>query len=98
VRLMEVNPRFWGTLDLAIRAGVNFPYLTATIAARGDVKPVSRYEKGARLRWVFSYGSPDRPATNFQPMAVIDALLKRKHRYSDLWLSDPLPHLGALRH
>jgi len=98
LRLMEVNPRFWGTLDLAIRAGINFPYLTASIAARGDVKPVTRYEKGVRLRWVFSYGSPDRPATNFQPMAVIDALLQRKHRYSDLWLSDPLPHLGALRH
>ncbi|MCI0407879.1 MAG: ATP-grasp domain-containing protein, partial [Acidobacteria bacterium] len=26
-KLMEINPKFWGSLDLSIAAGVNFPYL-----------------------------------------------------------------------
>lgn len=26
-KLMEINPRFWGSLPLAIKAGVDFPYL-----------------------------------------------------------------------
>ncbi len=26
-KLMEINPRFWGSLALAIESGVNFPYL-----------------------------------------------------------------------
>jgi predicted ATP-grasp superfamily ATP-dependent carboligase len=26
-KLMEINPRFWGSLPLAIRAGVDFPYI-----------------------------------------------------------------------
>jgi len=28
-RLMEINPRLWGSLDLSIAAGIDFPYLMA---------------------------------------------------------------------
>lgn len=35
-KLMEVNPRFWGSLNLAIQSGVDFPYLFYQIAKEGD--------------------------------------------------------------
>ena len=31
-KLMEINPRFWGSLELAVRAGVDFPTLYARAA------------------------------------------------------------------
>jgi len=32
-QLMEINPRFWGSLELAVRSGVDFPALYARAAA-----------------------------------------------------------------
>ncbi len=51
--LMEINPRFWGSLQLAISSGVNFPaqlYFLFT----GKLEPVKEnYKIGNRLRWLF---------------------------------------------
>ena len=51
-RLMEINPRFWGSLALAIEAGVNFPYLLLKMARGEKFKPVERYETGKKCRWL----------------------------------------------
>jgi predicted ATP-grasp superfamily ATP-dependent carboligase len=49
--LMEINGRFWGSLQLAIDAGVDFPRLLLECAG-GDPPAVQpRYDAGARLRW-----------------------------------------------
>ncbi|MFZ5925423.1 MAG: ATP-grasp domain-containing protein [Bacillota bacterium] len=50
--LMEVNPRFWGSLQMSIYAGVDFPYLLYRMAMDGDVRPVFEYEVGLRCRWL----------------------------------------------
>jgi predicted ATP-grasp superfamily ATP-dependent carboligase len=50
LKLMEINGRFWGSLQLAIDAGVNFPRLAADIAL-GAVTPVDGYRIGVRSRW-----------------------------------------------
>jgi predicted ATP-grasp superfamily ATP-dependent carboligase len=47
--LMEVNARFWGSLQLAIDAGVDFPRLLLEPSLRGSDTP--RYRSGRRLRW-----------------------------------------------
>jgi predicted ATP-grasp superfamily ATP-dependent carboligase len=51
-RLMEINPRFWGSLALAIEAGVNFPYLLLRLARGENFKPVEHYTVGKRCRWL----------------------------------------------
>lgn len=52
VYLMEVNGRFWGSLQLAIDAGVDFPYLHYQLA-RGQRPDVpAAYRIGARSRWL----------------------------------------------
>jgi predicted ATP-grasp superfamily ATP-dependent carboligase len=49
--LMEVNGRFWGSLQLAIDAGVDFPALLVA-AASGESIPATRgYRVGTRSRW-----------------------------------------------
>jgi predicted ATP-grasp superfamily ATP-dependent carboligase len=49
---MEINPRFWGSLALAIAAGVNFPYLLLRMARGEKFKPVERYTLGTKCRWL----------------------------------------------
>lgn len=51
-KLMEVNPRFWASLQLAVSAGVDFPYLLYRMALDGDVEPVLEYRAGVRCRWL----------------------------------------------
>jgi predicted ATP-grasp superfamily ATP-dependent carboligase len=48
--LMEVNGRFWGSLQLAIDAGVDFPALLVRAALDQPVKPVQTYRVGVRMR------------------------------------------------
>jgi predicted ATP-grasp superfamily ATP-dependent carboligase len=50
--LMEVNPRFWASLALAIRCGVNFPLLTVQLAAGEEAWGPNEYPTGLRTRWL----------------------------------------------
>jgi predicted ATP-grasp superfamily ATP-dependent carboligase len=49
--LMEVNGRFWGSLQLAIDAGVDFPSLLVALACGEHPAPVIHYRTGVRSRW-----------------------------------------------
>ena len=49
--LMEVNGRFWGSLQLAIDAGVDFPLLLAASALGERIEPQVTYRVGVRSRW-----------------------------------------------
>jgi protein-tyrosine-phosphatase/predicted ATP-grasp superfamily ATP-dependent carboligase len=50
--LMEVNGRFWGSLQLAIDAGVDFPWMLYRLATAGSAPPPAMpYETGVRSRW-----------------------------------------------
>jgi predicted ATP-grasp superfamily ATP-dependent carboligase len=51
-KLMEINPRFWGSLQLAIVSGVDFPYLILKMARRESFEPILRYNVGKRCRWL----------------------------------------------
>ena len=51
-KLMEINPRFWGSLELAVVSGVDFPYLLYQMAVNGDVEPVTDYKIGKKVRWL----------------------------------------------
>lgn len=49
--LMEINGRFWGSLQLAVDAGVDFPTLLLAAAAGECPSPVLHYRSGVRSRW-----------------------------------------------
>lgn len=50
-RAMEINGRFWGSLQLAIDAGVDFPRLLAGATLSEAVTAPSDWKAGMRLRW-----------------------------------------------
>jgi predicted ATP-grasp superfamily ATP-dependent carboligase len=49
--LMEVNGRFWGSLQLAIDAGVDFPRILAACALGDQPEHMPTYRVGVRSRW-----------------------------------------------
>jgi predicted ATP-grasp superfamily ATP-dependent carboligase len=53
LRLMEINGRFWGSLQLAIDAGVDFPAILVDLV--GGKRPPQRpaYRTGVRTRWLW---------------------------------------------
>jgi predicted ATP-grasp superfamily ATP-dependent carboligase len=51
--LLEINPRFWGSLALAVRAGVDFPRLYADAAlGKASANSSPSYRLGTISRWL----------------------------------------------
>jgi predicted ATP-grasp superfamily ATP-dependent carboligase len=50
-RLMEINGRFWGSLQLAVDAGVDFPRLLLETLGDGPPPVPAEYRLGVRSRW-----------------------------------------------
>lgn len=103
--LMEINPRFWGTLQLSISAGVNFPFqLFELLGKQATVLPSTKYTNGIRLRWLL--GTLDHLFINFKmnPSKTLGDLIfrnslqlfKAKTCYDVFQLSDPRPFLREL--
>ena len=49
--LMEINGRFWGSLQLAVDAGVDFPRLLIEVAEGGGPSSPPDWKPGVRSRW-----------------------------------------------
>lgn len=49
-RILEINPRFWGSLQGAINAGVDFPYLLYLLARGEEIEKDLHYTLGVRTR------------------------------------------------
>jgi predicted ATP-grasp superfamily ATP-dependent carboligase len=91
--LLEVNPKFWGSLDLALAAGVNFPYLATQLVVNGKCNPPNRY-KATKFCWPI----PDdymylcaRPSS--MPRVLSDWVDPRVKK--NIWVGDLRPHLAV---
>lgn len=108
--LMEINGRFWGSLQLAIDAGVDFPVLLLAAAAGRPVRQEG-YTIGVRSRW--EWGEMDHllarlrksnaalalpPSAPGRARAVLDVLrIRSGDRLEILRLDDPRPFLRESR-
>lgn len=92
-KLLEVNPRFWGSLNHAIVSGVDFPWLLCRLAAEGDVPAVREYEVGVRSRSLLHgeimhfLACPGRHRPGLLDFSIPDDIV---------CAADPLPILGRL--
>ncbi|MBD3272530.1 MAG: ATP-grasp domain-containing protein [Elusimicrobia bacterium] len=50
--LMEINPRFWGSMELAIRSGINFPYLYYQWICGEPIDTVNNKTKHIKLKYL----------------------------------------------
>ncbi len=73
--LMEVNGRFWGSLQLAIDSGVDFPVLLVETWDSGGSTPATpRYRKDVAVRW--EWGEVDHHLIRFKGGDGLIHLLK----------------------
>jgi predicted ATP-grasp superfamily ATP-dependent carboligase len=49
---LEINPRFWASVRLAVSCGVDFPFLLYQVARGRPVIPIHEYAVGQRCRWL----------------------------------------------
>lgn len=70
--LMEVNGRFWGSLQLAIDSGVDFPRILAACALGESQQQMPLYRVGVRSRWW--WGQIDNLVGRVRRSAAIDPL------------------------
>lgn len=105
--LMEINPRLSASVEIAVRAGVNFPWLVYAWAAGEALEPVLSYRTGVRVRWLGgdlyylkeTYKNQGRP--DIVPMGrairsfALDFVRPTAYDYMDIW--DVHPALIASR-
>lgn len=51
-KLMEINPRFWGSLQLSILAGADFPYMLYKLMMNDNLLPKLNFKCGVQCRWL----------------------------------------------
>jgi len=56
-KLMEINPRFWGSLQLSILSGINFPYILYQLTMDDDPQPNLNFKENVYCRWFIAEGT-----------------------------------------
>ncbi len=96
-KLLEVNPRFWGSLALAVNTGVNFPYLLTLMALGLDFPAVHTYRLGHLCRWLLPgdilhfLQNPNR----WRLKPSFFQFRRANLSYDIIDMDDPLPILGT---
>lgn len=94
--VIDVNPRFWGSLSLAIHSGVDFPYLLYKMATDGDVNPIMDYKLGVKVKWLLgdALSLMSEVVHTKQLISPIKGFLSGNvDGYDDFFLDDPVPFL-----
>lgn len=88
-KLIEINPKFWGSLGLSIAAGVDFPRLLVEMAANGDIAAVEPPRTPVTYQWLsmdMAYSAAIR-----KPFHWLTYVMKGVP--NDFRLNDPIPNL-----
>jgi predicted ATP-grasp superfamily ATP-dependent carboligase len=52
-KLMEINPRFWASIDIALQCGVDFPYLLCRMAKGTQLDYSEEYTRNLKFHWLY---------------------------------------------
>jgi predicted ATP-grasp superfamily ATP-dependent carboligase len=110
-KLMEINGRFWGSLQLAIDAGVDFPRILIDSTVGQTPAAMPDYRVGVQSRWfwgdvdalliqLFGAGSTARSIKGGRLTVLRDFLRmwSRDLYYENPKWDDPRPWLNETRH
>ncbi len=81
--LMEINPRFWGSLELAVRSGANFPKLYVDCLTKKNVQKQNEYRIDVRCDWLWPGGIMNYIKTPRNKRESIGQFLVNSLKYSE---------------
>lgn len=90
-KILEVNPKFWGSLDLSLAAGVHFPHDLCEMAEGKELEYSEDYQRPLRFHWPLSGEAQhcfSRPSSFGSILA--DSLNPRVR--SNIWMRDFRPN------
>lgn len=98
-KLLEVNPRFWGTTWLSIQAGFNYPYYLVRQALGHPLILPAGYQRGLMARWLTSefFSIFEKPSTPRRIMLRLKGFVQRfsyKSCVYDVRLADIKPTMA----
>jgi predicted ATP-grasp superfamily ATP-dependent carboligase len=96
-KLMEINPKFWGSLDLALAAGADFPGDLCRMALGQTLSFSQDYQRNLRFQWPFS-GHGDLFHLWTRPRSIFNVMLDflNPRVKSNVWLGDFAPNASEL--
>jgi predicted ATP-grasp superfamily ATP-dependent carboligase len=91
-KLIEINPKFWGSLELSLSAGMNFPEHLCTMARGKELTYSDTYHRKRLFIWLVAvngelYRLFQKPR-DFFPL-IYDML--KFHSRTDFWWTDLKP-------
>ncbi|HKM67276.1 MAG TPA: hypothetical protein VJX70_08935 [Candidatus Acidoferrum sp.] len=97
-KLMEINPKFWGSVDLPLAAGADFAGDLCQMALGRTLAFTDRYQRNLRFQWPLS-GHGDLFHLWTRPQSIFDVALDflNPRVKSNVWPSDFAPNLMELR-
>ena len=93
--LIEINPRFWGSLALDIHSGVDFPKLIID-SYYGDSIPSSQRKIGTICRWLLLGDILWLLKHPKKINALVQFINFKDQKFDVLSQSDPMPAFGAI--
>jgi len=93
-KLIEINPRFWGSLQLSVLAGVDFPYMLYKLMMHEDTTPMLCFKEGVLCRWIGGDITGFFHCSN--KLGFILDFLKPNINYDILSLRDPGPFFTSI--
>lgn len=90
-KFIEINPRIWGSLESAIRVGIDFPFLMHQIALGKKPIPLLDYEEGLKFKWVVC-GEMYRLIKSKNKLSMLRDLFHPNTK-CEFSIKDPLPHV-----
>ena len=93
--LMEINPKLWGSLDLAIAAGCNFPVWIAEALANARYPSNTTYQDGVTYQWLMPHGLQSALADR-ESRAILFHNMFSREVSTDLCWSDPVATAAGL--
>ena len=95
---MEINPRFWNSLQLSILAGVDFPWMLYQTATGNEIAEIHRYRPGIRCQWKYP-GDIMHFIFNRHRFSMNPSFFsgRKNNMYDDMAsIDDPLPLIGFI--
>lgn len=96
-KLIEINPKFWGSLELCLSSGMNFPLFLCQMAIGKELDYSDEYNRKRLFLWVVAHDGEFHRL--FQKPSDILSVFFDWARYnsrSDFWVSDCKPTLVQL--